>query len=143
MLQISAGRTHSAAWTAPPPVQQVPGIHSNLQLGVPEEIPNQYTMLREISIPLIRDRLRILHHFSDLIYSSWRLFNLASIQVSVCVCVCACFCTSVCVYVHTHIHTHTVFCVCVCLRVCMCVCVSMFVCLCLHIYVCIHAQRWQ
>ncbi|XP_070543560.1 probable E3 ubiquitin-protein ligase HERC1 isoform X2 [Ptychodera flava] len=81
--QISAGRTHSAAWTAPPPPKRQPGTPAPLQLGHPESIPPQYTSLKECSVESVRARLRLLHHFSDLIYSSWRLLNLTPNQVNI------------------------------------------------------------
>uniref|UniRef100_A0A0L8HTX3 HECT-type E3 ubiquitin transferase n=1 Tax=Octopus bimaculoides TaxID=37653 RepID=A0A0L8HTX3_OCTBM len=74
--QISAGRTHSAAWTAPPPVKHTPGSATDLQLGTPESIPPQYALIKENSIEDIRQRLNLLHRFSNLMYTSWRLFNL-------------------------------------------------------------------
>ncbi|XP_077870271.1 putative E3 ubiquitin-protein ligase HERC1 [Saccoglossus kowalevskii] len=81
--QISAGRTHSSAWTAPPPPKRQPGTPAPLQLGHPETIPPQFTALKECSVDSVRARLRLLHHFSDLIYSSWRLLNLTPHQVNI------------------------------------------------------------
>ena len=52
-------------------------------LGLPDAVPARYTALRDVSLPAIRTRLRLLHHFSDLIYSSWRLLNLNPAQVSI------------------------------------------------------------
>ncbi|KAG8144816.1 hypothetical protein E2320_013235 [Naja naja] len=145
--QVSAGRCHSAAWTAPPAPPRAPGTggpggrgaatsppghalgqlqregahHSSqwlsptftpafqqplpqagslpsprsrgfsggegavagervsvpLQLGLPDTIPPQYGALKEVSIHTVRARLRLLYHFSDLMYSSWRLLNLS------------------------------------------------------------------
>lgn len=40
-------------------------------------VPPQYSGLKEISIEAVRARLRLLYHFSDLMYSSWRLLNLS------------------------------------------------------------------
>ncbi|BFZ01051.1 hypothetical protein BsWGS_04090 [Bradybaena similaris] len=74
--QISAGRSHCAAWSFPPPPKRVPGVTAPLQLGLPESIPPQYTSLQNMSGEAIRGRLIVLHHFSDLVYSSWRLVNL-------------------------------------------------------------------
>ncbi|XP_059169765.1 probable E3 ubiquitin-protein ligase HERC1 isoform X3 [Physella acuta] len=74
--QISAGRSHCAAWSFPPPPKRVPGVPAPLQLGLPENIPPQYTSLQSVPIEAIRSRLIVLHHFSDLVYSSWRLLNL-------------------------------------------------------------------
>lgn len=48
-----------------------------LQLGLPDAIPPQYGALKEVSIHTVRARLRLLYHFSDLMYSSWRLLNLS------------------------------------------------------------------
>ncbi|XP_055971788.1 probable E3 ubiquitin-protein ligase HERC1 [Sorex fumeus] len=75
--QISAGRCHSAAWTAPPVPPRAPGVSVPLQLGLPDAVPPQYGALRELSIRTARTRLRLLYHFSDLMYSSWRLLNLS------------------------------------------------------------------
>uniref|UniRef100_A0A452S9S6 HECT-type E3 ubiquitin transferase n=1 Tax=Ursus americanus TaxID=9643 RepID=A0A452S9S6_URSAM len=75
--QISAGRCHSAAWTAPPVPPRAPGVSVPLQLGLPDAVPPQYGALREVSIHSARARLRLLYHFSDLMYSSWRLLNLS------------------------------------------------------------------
>uniref|UniRef100_A0A7N9CR90 HECT and RLD domain containing E3 ubiquitin protein ligase family member 1 n=1 Tax=Macaca fascicularis TaxID=9541 RepID=A0A7N9CR90_MACFA len=75
--QISAGRCHSAAWTAPPVPPRAPGVSVPLQLGLPDTLPPQYGALREVSIHTVRARLRLLYHFSDLMYSSWRLLNLS------------------------------------------------------------------
>ncbi|CAG5849679.1 unnamed protein product [Menidia menidia] len=75
--QISAGRCHSAAWTAPCVPPRAPGSSVPLQLGLPAAVPPQYGGLREVSIEAVRARLRLLYHFSDLMYSSWRLLNLS------------------------------------------------------------------
>lgn len=78
-FQISAGRTHSAAWTTPCPPQRIPGVPVPLQLGTPDKIPASCSTLRECPIEDIQGRLKLLHHFSDLIYSSWRLLPLTTI----------------------------------------------------------------
>ncbi|XP_034753665.1 probable E3 ubiquitin-protein ligase HERC1 isoform X10 [Etheostoma cragini] len=75
--QISAGRCHSAAWTAPSVPPRAPGSSVPLQLGLPVAVPPQYSGLREVSMEAVRARLRLLYHFSDLMYSSWRLLNLS------------------------------------------------------------------
>lgn len=74
--QISAGRSHSAAWTAHalPPV--VPGNPVPMQLGIPESVPPQYPNLQGVSRTALCARLRLLHQFSDLLYSSWKLITL-------------------------------------------------------------------
>ncbi|XP_077942009.1 putative E3 ubiquitin-protein ligase HERC1 isoform X9 [Gasterosteus aculeatus] len=75
--QISAGRCHSAAWSAPSVPPRAPGSSVPLQLGLPLAVPPQYSGLREVSMEAVRARLRLLYHFSDLMYSSWRLLNLS------------------------------------------------------------------
>lgn len=107
--QISAGRCHSAAWTAPSVPPRAPGesrVRTQartpaltgltslktlcsappssssgssvpLQLGLPLLVPPQYGSLKEVSMEAVRARLRLLYHFSDLMYSSWRLLNLS------------------------------------------------------------------
>ncbi|XP_034385564.1 probable E3 ubiquitin-protein ligase HERC1 isoform X2 [Cyclopterus lumpus] len=75
--QISAGRCHSAAWSAPSVPPRAPGSSVPLQLGLPAAVPPQYSGLREVSMEAVRARLRLLYHFSDLMYSSWRLLNLS------------------------------------------------------------------
>ncbi|XP_047196036.1 probable E3 ubiquitin-protein ligase HERC1 [Hippoglossus stenolepis] len=75
--QISAGRCHSAAWTAPSVPPRAPGSSVPLQLGLPMAVPPQYSGLKEVSMEAVRARLRLLYHFSDLMYSSWRLLNLS------------------------------------------------------------------
>ncbi|KAK1891774.1 putative E3 ubiquitin-protein ligase HERC1 [Dissostichus eleginoides] len=68
--QISAGRCHSAAWTAPSVPPRAPVL-------LAREVNTKYSVLKEISIEAVRARLRLLYHFSDLMYSSWRLLNLS------------------------------------------------------------------
>ncbi|XP_061742965.1 probable E3 ubiquitin-protein ligase HERC1 isoform X4 [Nerophis ophidion] len=75
--QITAGRCHSAAWTAPSVPPRAPGSSVPLQLGLPVAVPPQYAVLKEVSLEAVRARLRLLYHFSDLMYSSWRLLNLS------------------------------------------------------------------
>ncbi|XP_056269201.1 probable E3 ubiquitin-protein ligase HERC1 isoform X3 [Pseudoliparis swirei] len=75
--QISAGRCHSAAWSAASVPPRAPGSSVPLQLGLPVAVPPQYSCLREVSMEAVRARLRLLYHFSDLMYSSWRLLNLS------------------------------------------------------------------
>ncbi|KAK2827719.1 hypothetical protein Q7C36_018645 [Tachysurus vachellii] len=73
--QISAGRCHSAAWTTPPSSSRGSGS-SGLQLGLPHSVPPQYNTLKDCTPKELRARLRVLYHFSDLMYKSWRLLNL-------------------------------------------------------------------
>ncbi|XP_053504405.1 probable E3 ubiquitin-protein ligase HERC1 isoform X4 [Ictalurus furcatus] len=80
--QISAGRCHSAAWTTPPSLSRGSGS-AGLQLGLPQNVPPQYNTLKDCTPKELSARLRVLYHFSDLMYKSWRLLNLdACNQVS-------------------------------------------------------------
>lgn len=76
--QIAAGRSHSAAWTAPPMPWGIPGTPAPVQLGVPTAIPPQYPQLKDTSRLSLCARLSLLHHFSDLLYASWKLIPLCS-----------------------------------------------------------------
>lgn len=78
--QISTGRTHSAACTAPPLPRRVPGITRSLTFGLPTEIPSQYDHLQGLSINAIQTRVIFLHNFSDKLYSCWTLMPLCSQQ---------------------------------------------------------------
>ncbi|XP_063334410.1 probable E3 ubiquitin-protein ligase HERC1 isoform X1 [Pelmatolapia mariae] len=74
--QISAGRCHSSAWTTPSTSMKNSGGSGNFQLGLPQSVPPQYTTLKDCSPDVLSMRLRVLYHFSDLMYKSWRLLNL-------------------------------------------------------------------
>ncbi|KAK7085896.1 putative E3 ubiquitin-protein ligase herc1 [Halocaridina rubra] len=74
--QISAGRSHSAAWSAPPLPPITPGNPAPMQLGIPVSIPPQYPNLQHVSPSALCSRLRLLHQFSDLLYASWKLIPL-------------------------------------------------------------------
>jgi len=72
---VSAGRTHSAAWTAP---RQQRGEDIRLLLGSPNAVPTQYPRLHNIAIEKIRSRLKLLHSFSDLLFKSWKFLPLTA-----------------------------------------------------------------
>ncbi|KAM3873957.1 putative E3 ubiquitin-protein ligase HERC1 [Diretmus argenteus] len=74
--QISAGRCHSSAWTTPSTVSKASGGSESFQLGLPQSVPPQYNTLKDCSLDVLNMRLRVLYHFSDLMYKSWRLLNL-------------------------------------------------------------------
>uniref|UniRef100_A0A8C1RPW7 E3 ubiquitin-protein ligase HERC1 n=1 Tax=Cyprinus carpio TaxID=7962 RepID=A0A8C1RPW7_CYPCA len=73
--QISAGRCHTSAWTTPALSTRASGC-SGIQLGLPQSVPPQYNALKDFSPEVLNTRLRVLYHFSDLMYKSWRLLNL-------------------------------------------------------------------
>ncbi|XP_032396190.1 probable E3 ubiquitin-protein ligase HERC1 isoform X2 [Etheostoma spectabile] len=74
--QISAGRCHSSAWTTPSTSMKNSGGSGSFQLGLPQSVPPQYNTLKDCSPNVLSMRLRVLYHFSDLMYKSWRLLNL-------------------------------------------------------------------
>ncbi|XP_034457870.1 probable E3 ubiquitin-protein ligase HERC1 isoform X1 [Hippoglossus hippoglossus] len=76
--QVSAGRCHSSAWTTPSTSTINSGGSGNFQLGLPQSVPPQYNTLKDCSPDVLSMRLRVLYHFSDLMYKSWRLLNLDS-----------------------------------------------------------------
>ncbi|XP_076139905.1 putative E3 ubiquitin-protein ligase HERC1 isoform X8 [Alosa pseudoharengus] len=74
--QISAGRCHSAAWTTPSTSAKASAGSPSVQLGLPLSVPPQYNALKDCTPEVLNGRLRVLYHFSDLMYKSWRLLNL-------------------------------------------------------------------
>lgn len=81
IIQISAGKTHSAAWTAPPlnTKRNCQGIVHNF--GLPKTIPNEYGHLQGKSITTIQARLKLLNYFSDVLHNVWRFLPLCSTKV--------------------------------------------------------------
>ena len=76
--QISAGVRHAAASNSTLPERGVTSI------AIPSSIPAQFSALRDLPCPAIHARLLLLNHYSKLMLSSWRLFNLqASTQVRI------------------------------------------------------------
>lgn len=67
----------TAAPSSPCSPSSSSGSSVPLQLGLPVAVPPQYSGLKEVSVEALRARLRLLYHFSDLMYSSWRLLNLS------------------------------------------------------------------
>ena len=70
--QVSAGRAHAAACTVAPDIV-VSTDPVAMQLGLPDSIPDQYPALHGKDAVTLRHRLRLLYHFSELMYQSWRL----------------------------------------------------------------------
>jgi hypothetical protein len=76
VIQISTGRTHSAAWTSPSLPRRSQGVSIPLRFGLPAHIPPQYGHLQGVSIVAIQARLKLLYRFSDTLYACWRLLPL-------------------------------------------------------------------
>ena len=74
-LQISAGVRHAVCCDSPLPTQ---GSHN---LTVPARVPSKYAALKEVPCRAVHARLLLLHHFSELVLSSWRLFSLCQTKV--------------------------------------------------------------
>ncbi|CAG9853588.1 unnamed protein product [Phyllotreta striolata] len=81
IMQISTGRTHSAAWTSAPLPSKNLRYMNCLNFGLPTEIPPQYNCLQGISIKSIQSRLKFLYNFSDKLYSCWTLMPLSDQQL--------------------------------------------------------------
>ena len=73
--QISAGRSHSAAWTTAP---QPKGKGSELNIEAPCSVPAQYPSLSGSSPSQLSSRLALLQHYNDLVSSSWRFLGLGT-----------------------------------------------------------------
>ena len=76
--QISAGRSHSAAWTAVSSPKSATNGRCSFQpmLGNPKAIPEKYGELAHCTIPAIRDRLDHLNEFTQMVHNSWKLVEL-------------------------------------------------------------------
>ena len=76
--QISAGRSHCAAWTSFSTGKSSPNGRCSFQpmLGNPKGVPEKYDSLVTSSIGSIRDRLEYLNEFTQMIHNSWRIVEL-------------------------------------------------------------------
>ena len=65
--RVACGSAHTIAWSTSKP----------LNAGkLPNEIPMEYNHLQPIPLPALRNRLMLLHHFSDLFCTSLPQFDL-------------------------------------------------------------------
>ncbi|XP_033632375.1 E3 ubiquitin-protein ligase HERC2-like [Asterias rubens] len=69
ITNVACGSAHTIAWSTSKPVNAG---------KLPRAIPMEYNLLREVSIPVIRNRLVLLHHFSELFCPSIPMFDLHS-----------------------------------------------------------------
>lgn len=65
--RVACGSAHSLAWSTNKPVSAG---------KLPSVVPLEYNHLQSISIPVLRNRLVLLHHFSDLFCPSIPMFDL-------------------------------------------------------------------
>ncbi|XP_065224595.1 probable E3 ubiquitin-protein ligase HERC1 isoform X2 [Planococcus citri] len=80
ILQVSAGRTHSAAWTSPPLNTKRNGQGIVHNFGTPSAIPNEYGHLQDKPIRAIHARLKLLNYFSDMLHNVWRFLPLCNTE---------------------------------------------------------------
>ncbi|XP_077983839.1 E3 ubiquitin-protein ligase HERC2-like [Glandiceps talaboti] len=67
ITHVACGSAHSLAWSTSKPVNAG---------RLPSKIPMEYNVLKEISIPILRNRLVLLHHFSELFCPCIPMFDL-------------------------------------------------------------------
>ena len=65
--RVACGSAHSLAWSTSKPVNAG---------RLPTEVPMEYNHLKGIDVPILRNRLVLLHHFSDLFCPSIPMFDL-------------------------------------------------------------------
>jgi len=73
ITQISAGKSHSAAWMVSP-TQSTKS--SFVEIGVPKCIPSEFTVLKDYKVTDVRERLVVLRKFSELVSKSWKMMDL-------------------------------------------------------------------
>ena len=71
--QISAGRSHSAAWTTPP-LQKSKNCSANI--GAPSSVPPQYPTLATFTPNKLSERLLLLQQYNELVSVSWKFVDL-------------------------------------------------------------------
>ncbi|XP_038055580.1 E3 ubiquitin-protein ligase HERC2-like [Patiria miniata] len=67
ITNVACGSAHTIAWSTSKPVNAG---------KLPKTIPMEYNLLRDIAIPVVRNRLVLLHHFSELFCPSIPMFDL-------------------------------------------------------------------
>ena len=73
--QISAGRSHSAAWTTPPITK---GKGSVFNVGAPCTIPPQYPSLVGCTPAKLSERLTVLQQYNELVSCTWKFLGLGA-----------------------------------------------------------------
>lgn len=66
---VSCGSAHTICWSS---------VRRKLVCPLPEKIPMEFNHIQTIPIPVLRNRLILLHHFSNLFCKSLSLFSLQS-----------------------------------------------------------------
>ncbi|XP_046386640.1 E3 ubiquitin-protein ligase HERC2 isoform X3 [Ischnura elegans] len=70
ITRVACGSAHTLAWSTSKPVSAAGRL--------PARVPLEYDLLRDIPIPILRNRLLLLHNFSDLFCPSVAMFPLGS-----------------------------------------------------------------
>lgn len=65
--RVACGSAHTIAWSTTKPANAG---------RLPREVPMEYNHLQSIFLGTLRNRLMLLHHFSDLVCSSLAMFDL-------------------------------------------------------------------
>ncbi|XP_063970630.1 E3 ubiquitin-protein ligase HERC2-like [Lytechinus pictus] len=73
ITNVACGSAHTVAWSTSKP------LHAG---RLPQTVPMEYNLLREIAIPVIRNRLVLLHNFSELFCPSIPMFDMRDKQDS-------------------------------------------------------------
>ncbi|KAK4294466.1 hypothetical protein Pmani_032901 [Petrolisthes manimaculis] len=67
--RVACGSAHTLAWSTSRAVSTG---------RLPSEVPIEYDLLKELPLPALRNRLVLLHHFSDLVCQSISMFDLCA-----------------------------------------------------------------
>ncbi|MPD02450.1 E3 ubiquitin-protein ligase HERC2 [Portunus trituberculatus] len=67
--RVACGSAHTLAWSTSRAVSTG---------RLPSQVPIEYDLLKEVPLPTLRNRLVLLHHFSDLVCQSISMFDLCS-----------------------------------------------------------------
>ncbi len=66
---VACGSAHSVAWSS---------VRRKVVCRLPEKVPMEFNHLQAIPMPVLRNRLILLHHFSNMFCKSLNLFGLQS-----------------------------------------------------------------
>ncbi len=64
---VACGSAHSVAWSS---------VRRKVVCRLPEKVPMEFNHLQTLPMPVLRNRLLLLHHFSNLFCKSLNMFGL-------------------------------------------------------------------
>ncbi|XP_071496413.1 E3 ubiquitin-protein ligase HERC2-like [Diadema antillarum] len=67
ITNVACGSAHTVAWSTSKP------LHAG---RLPQTVPMEYNLLKDVPIPVVRNRLVLLHHFSELFCPSIPMFDM-------------------------------------------------------------------